>query len=105
MRSRAEVTLPDRAFRTTAHYGTIYDFGASTFPVTSDGSFTVDYSHQSWIDFPDVRVTTNARLTINGHMLGSTATGNLQLSVTFVYQGIAFSCGSGLQTWTATRVG
>jgi hypothetical protein len=85
--------------------GNIYDFGSNTLRLSTDGDFTLDYPHQSWIDFPDVRVTTSARITINGHVSGSSATGDLQLSVTFVYQGVPFSCGSGLQTWTAMRVG
>lgn len=86
-------------------YGNIYNFGTYTLPLASDGAFTLDYPHQSFIDFPDARVDTNARLTITGHVLGSSATGNLELSVTFVYQGTPYSCGSGLQTWTATRTG
>jgi hypothetical protein len=85
-------------------WGNMYDFGSYSLRLGTDGSFTLDYPHQSSIDFPDVRVTTNARLTITGHVTGGTATGNLQLSVTFVYQGVPWSCGSGLQTWTASRV-
>jgi hypothetical protein len=73
-------------------------------PLAADSSFTLDYPHQSWIDFPDGRVTTNARLTITGHLSGAVGTGNLQLSVTFTYHGMAYSCGSGLQTWSVTRV-
>jgi hypothetical protein len=44
-------------------------------------------------------------LTIRGHMNGQAGIGSLELKTTFVANGVAYSCGSGLQTWTVTRVG
>lgn len=44
-------------------------------------------------------------LTIRGHMNGQAGSGSLELKTTFVADGVAYSCGSGLQTWTVTRIG
>jgi hypothetical protein len=42
-------------------------------------------------------------ITINGKLIGSTASGTFVVASSFNYQGADFSCSLGTQTWTATR--
>jgi hypothetical protein len=77
------------------------NFGTSTIPIAADGSFTIDTPYQSKVD----EDPSTGHLTIVGHLSAGTATGTLSDTVSFTHEGIQYSCGSGLQTWTATRTG
>ena len=87
-------------------WGAGFDFGAYTIPLVADGSFSFDQRYDSTILFGDstVRPTQN-ELILSGHISGAVAIGNLQLHTVFSDSGTVWDCGSGLQTWTATRVG
>jgi len=82
-------------------YGGDLNFGTSTIPIATDGSFTIDIPYEGKVD-EDV---STGHLTIIGHLSGNTATGTLSDTVSFTSDGTQYSCGSGLQTWTATRTG
>jgi hypothetical protein len=77
------------------------NFGTATIPIAADGSFTIDLSYQSRVD----QDPSTGHLTIIGHLSGAMATGTLSDTVSFTHEGTQYSCGSGLQTWTATRTG
>jgi hypothetical protein len=77
------------------------NFGTATIPIAADGSFTIDLSYQSVVD----QDPSTGHLTIIGHLSGAMATGTLSDTVSFTHEGTQYSCGSGLQTWTATRSG
>ena len=74
---------------------------AGPVPLTSDGTFTIDGDYTSRVgDNPST-----GHLTLIGHFSGATATGTLEDTTRFTDNGVAYSCGSGRQTWTATRTG
>jgi hypothetical protein len=77
------------------------NFGTATIPIAADGSFTIDLPYQSVVD----QDPSTGHLTIIGHLSGVMATGTLSDTVSFTHEGTQYSCGSGLQTWTATRTG
>jgi hypothetical protein len=68
----------------------------------SDGSFVVDFPASG--SFSDGTQYT-AHYNLTGRFSGSTATGTLTVTTNFTANGTAYSCGSGQQTWTATRTG
>jgi hypothetical protein len=83
--------------------GHLYGGGLATghAPISASGDFTIDFTYTGKIgDFPST-----GHFTLTGHFNGVAATGTLQDSVSFNANGTAYSCGSGLQTWTATRTG
>jgi hypothetical protein len=81
-----------------------YDFGAYSIPLATDGSFSYDQKYQSSLTFTDgTFAPTQNELTITGHISGAVALGNLQLHTVYAKSGTVWDCGSGLQTWTATR--
>ena len=82
-------------------YGGDLNFGTSMIPITADGSFTIDIPYTGTVD----ENPSAGHLTIIGHFSGTTATGTLSDTVSFTSEGTQYSCGSGLQTWTATRSG
>jgi hypothetical protein len=82
-------------------YGGDLNFGTSMIPIAVDGSFTIDIPYTGTVD----ENPSTGHLTIIGHLSGTTATGTLSDTVSFTSEGTQFSCGSGLQTWTATRTG
>jgi len=82
-------------------YGGDLNFGTSMIPIAVDGSFTIDIPYTGTVD----EDPSTGHLTIIGHFSGTTATGTLSDTVSFTSEGTQFSCGSGLQTWTATRTG
>jgi hypothetical protein len=82
-------------------YGGDLNFGESTIPIAADGSFTIDAPYQSKVDDDP----STGHLTITGHFSAGTATGTLSDTVSFTHDGTQYSCGSGQQTWTATRSG
>ena len=68
--------------------------------IASDGTFGVSYANNGTIGGTTPYA---GRTTIAGHLNGPTAVGTLEDTLSFVYGGIAYACGSGRQTWTATR--
>jgi hypothetical protein len=74
----------------------------ATRTVASDGTFLVDFTFDG--TFSD-GTAYNGRITMTGKFTAATASGTLSATLNFVDNGIAFACGSGQQTWTASRTG
>jgi hypothetical protein len=70
--------------------------------VPTTGNFTIDQDLTGW-HLGDTPMTEH--LTIHGHMNGEVGSGSIELKSAFTYNGVAYTCGSGLQTWTVARVG
>jgi hypothetical protein len=81
--------------------------GTYVMPIASDATFGVDYNSGGTISGGTINGTIQytGRTTITGHFSGPTAIGTLQVSLAFTYSGTAYACGSGLQTWSAARIG
>ena len=75
--------------------------GASA-PLSSDGSFAIGGPYSG--KFSD-GTPYSGQFNMTGHLSGSTASGTISDSLNFTSSGTAYSCGSGVQTWTATRTG
>jgi hypothetical protein len=71
-------------------------------PVTLAGDFTIDTDLTGGTvgNWP-----AKGHLTIRGHMTGQVGSGSLEKTRTFSDGRTAYTCGSGLQTWTVTRTG
>jgi hypothetical protein len=82
-------------------YGGQINLGTYVIPIASDGSFTLTYSGTGTVGSNPA----TGRTSITGHMTGSTAAGTLEENTSFTADGVAYSCGSGLQTWTVSRTG
>ncbi len=67
--------------------------------ISAAGDFKIDINYTGFVGSDP----STGRFTITGHFNGPTATGTLSDSTNFVDQGVAYSCGSGVQNWTATR--
>ena len=69
-------------------------------PVSPSGDFTIDTDLTGWRvgDWP-----ASEHVTIRGHMAGPVGTGSLEMKTEFNGNGVAYTCGSGLQTWTVTK--
>jgi hypothetical protein len=82
-------------------YGNNQNAGNYTVPIASDGTWTIDATYQSYLDntYP-----TSNHIKVTGHMNGSVGTGNLELTTTFAAFGKAYTCDSGLVTWTVSRI-
>ena len=76
--------------------GNLHD---GTAPIATDGSFKIDFDYTSKVG----EDPSTGHFTLTGHFSGTASTGTLQDTVSFTDQGTAYSCGSGLQTWTASR--
>ena len=77
------------------------NFTGGTGPISADGTFNFDFDYTSTVS----GVPSKGHFTLTGRFNGTTATGTLADTTTFTYQGVAYSCGSGQQTWTATKSG
>lgn len=77
--------------------GGITGFGR---PIASDGTFLINVSFQGM--FSDGTPYTGT-LNMTGRFSGSSVSGTLAATLNFTDNGTAYSCGSGQQTWTATR--
>ena len=75
--------------------------GPFPWPIAENGAFRIDMPYQGTV----AGAPSTGRLEITGQFNGAAATGTLSDSMTFVYEGVGYSCGSGLQTWSVTRVG
>lgn len=69
-------------------------------PIDSSGRFTVDFPYQNVVNAS----ASNGRFTLTGHLNGAVGVGNFQVTTNFIENGVAYACGSGLQTWTVTRI-
>jgi hypothetical protein len=69
-------------------------------PVSVSGDFTIDTDLTGWTvgSWP-----ASEHVTIRGHMSGPVGSGSLEMKTGFSDGRTAYSCGSGLQTWTVTR--
>ena len=85
-------------------YGNYFNWPDYYESVSRSGDFSID-TDRSGAHVGQSPATTH--LTIRGHVTGSTASGSLELNTSFrdIATGVAYSCGSGLQTWTVTRTG
>jgi hypothetical protein len=73
------------------------------FWLSREGDFTID---TDLIGGTIGSRPTAGHLTIRGHMSGQVGTGSLEMTTGFTWDdGVTYSCGSGLQTWTVTKVG
>ena len=70
--------------------------------ISSDGSFTIHGDSSG--TFSD-GTPYEDHLTITGHLSGASATGTLIDNTSFTTNGMAVSCTSNLQTWSASRSG
>jgi hypothetical protein len=86
--------------RTTLSGGSL-NLGTFTSPVGADHGFNIDFTYSGRVDSD----ASTGRITITGHFNGAVAVGNLQKTTNFTHAGVQYACGSGLQTWTATRIG
>jgi hypothetical protein len=73
-------------------------------PIAADGSFTIAATASITISFSDGDVTGSRKVTITGRFTGSTANGTIRTDTSFSHVGTGYSCTSGDQTWTATKV-
>jgi hypothetical protein len=77
------------------------NFSGGSGPIAADGSFKFDFDYTSTVS----GVPSKGHFTLTGRFSGAAATGTLSDTTTFTYGGVAYSCGSGQQTWTATKSG
>lgn len=84
-------------------YGGNYNWPNYVGSVTRSGDFTIDTDVTYGAGTGSVGA---GHLTIRGHMAGQSGIGSLEVKLNFTgANGVAYSCGSGLQTWTVTRTG
>jgi hypothetical protein len=76
--------------------GNLHD---GTVPIVADGTFKLDFDYTSTVGGDPSK----GHFTLTGKFSGAGATGTLEDKVSFTHEGTAYSCGSGTQTWTATR--
>jgi hypothetical protein len=76
--------------------GNLHDGFAS---ITTDGSFKIDVDYTSTVGGDPSK----GHFTLTGKFSATGATGTLEDKVSFTHEGTAYSCGSGTQTWNATR--
>jgi hypothetical protein len=83
-------------------YWNYLDWPNYVVPVSMAGDFTIDTDLTGWHvgSWP-----ASEHVTIRGHMAGPVGSGSLEMKTAFSGNGISYSCGSGLQTWTVTRTG
>jgi hypothetical protein len=83
-------------------YGGQINLGSYAMPIGTDSTFGVEYADNGAIGGTTPYA---GRTKITGHFNGPTAVGTLEVTLSFASGGIAYACGSGLQTWTVTRIG
>lgn len=84
-------------------YGGNYNWSNYVVSVTRSGDFTIDTDVNYGVGTGSGGA---GHLTIRGHMAGQSGIGSLEVKLNFTgSNGVAYSCGSGLQTWTVTRTG
>jgi hypothetical protein len=81
-------------------YGGSFQSGNALVPLSPDGTFIIDFDYRGTVG----ESPSTGHFNLTGHFNGLTATGTLEDSTSFTDNGVAYACGSGRQTWTATRV-
>ena len=79
------------------------DLGSNLYPVSGDGSFTIDVNLKGTLRAGAATTDTSTHVVITGHLHGDTASGSLLKSIQFTLNNIQYACSSNPQTWTATR--
>src|SRR6266511_144034 len=99
-----ETTNGDLAGRSSDPPAHIFGGGlrGSSAPISTDGPFRHRFAYQG--AFSD-GTPYNGHFNLTGHFSGATATGTLTATLNFTASGTPYSCGSGQQTWTASRTG
>jgi hypothetical protein len=69
-------------------------------PIDASGGFASDAPYITTVSSS----AATGRFTLTGHLNGAVGVGNFQKTTNFSANGTAYTCGSGLQTWTVTRV-
>jgi hypothetical protein len=76
-----------------------YRSGSALIPIAAGGMFKIDFDYTGTVGgFPST-----GHFTLIGNFTGATAIGTLEDKTSFTYNGVAYSCGSGQQSWTASR--
>lgn len=70
--------------------------------ISSDGNFTIQDDYSGTLDDG---TAFEEHLKITGHLSGTTATGTLLDTLSFTVDGLAESCSSNPQTWSASKTG
>jgi hypothetical protein len=78
--------------------GNLHD---GTAPIAAGGSFKIDFDYSSKVGTDP----STGHFSLTGTFSGAAATGTLEDKVSFTHEGTAYACGSGTQTWTASRSG
>ena len=69
-------------------------------PIDAGGGFSVDFPYITTVNSS----AATGKFTLTGHLNGAVGVGNFQKTTNFTENGTAYACGSGLQTWTVTRI-
>jgi hypothetical protein len=69
-------------------------------PLDASGGFSADFPYATTVN----QSAATGQFTVTGHMSGAVGVGNFQKTTRFSENGVAYACGSGLQTWTVTRI-
>jgi hypothetical protein len=69
-------------------------------PIDASGGFASDAPYITTVSSS----AATGRFTLTGHLNGAVGVGNFQKTTNFSANATAYTCGSGLQTWTVTRV-
>jgi hypothetical protein len=77
------------------------NFSGGSGPISADGTFKFDFDYASTVS----GAPSKGHLTLTGRFAGNTASGTLQDTQTFTFEGVEYTCGSGQQTWTANKTG
>jgi hypothetical protein len=74
---------------------------AAAAPIAADGTFTIQFDYQSTVS----GAPSSGHFSLTGRFSGQGVGGTLTVTTTFTANGVAYTCGSGQQTWTANRTG
>ena len=76
--------------------GNLHDGNAT---IAADGTFKFDFDYTSNVGGDPSK----GHFTLTGKFSGGSWTGTLEDKVSFTHEGTSYSCGSGSQTWTASK--
>jgi hypothetical protein len=69
-------------------------------PVGRDGTFVMSYDGPATVD----GLPATERIAISGKVASGTASGSIRVDTSWTEEGTTYTCSSGAQTWTATKV-
>lgn len=72
-------------------------------PIDNDGNFVIDWTGS--VDVEDFEGPARFHVRISGRVVGSFASGTVESSSEFKFEGEQYSCASGRLLWNATRIG